>query len=98
MTELAILGMSLPYDTLLPASEPACRCARSTNGSSRLLPLLSTIEDRIALLHRMGPLRPELENLLPTWRLGSRSRAAASAAGPQVAARLCAAMPETGPQ
>jgi uncharacterized membrane protein YccC len=97
ITELAILGSSLPYDTA--SQRPNQNVIRALDERLvALLPVLSTIEDRIAFLRRNGAMPDHVENLLAevaAWfahqHTGDRKEA-------HRLRRACAAaLPETGP-
>jgi uncharacterized membrane protein YccC len=98
VTELAILGMNLPYDTA--SQRPSQSVIRGLDERFvALLPLLSTIEDRIDLLRRGGALPAQLSNLvadIARWfeqsQTGDRKEA-------HRLRRACvAALPDAGPQ
>ena len=99
VTELAILGLSLPYDT--SSQRPSQTVIRALDERLvGLLPLLSTIEDRIAFLQQGGTLPENVENCSPKRRLGLRNSRAVAIAGEltgcgEPASRRC---PKTGPQ
>jgi uncharacterized membrane protein YccC len=98
ITELAILGSSLPYDTAF--QRPSQTVIRALD--ERLigfLPLLSTIEDRIAYLRREGTLPDKVEKLLAdmaTWcarqESGDRKEAL------RLRRACAAALPDAGPR
>jgi uncharacterized membrane protein YccC len=97
ITELAILGLSLPYDTA--SQRPRQTVIRALDERLvGLLPLLSTIEDRVAFLRQNGTLPDNVEKLtaeVATWcarqQTGDRKEA-------QRLRRACAAaLPEAGP-
>ncbi len=98
VTELAILGMNLPYDT--SSRRPSRHVVRALDERLvALLPLLSTIEDRIALLRRMGPLRPELETLIADVSAWCAQKEGGDRSEAHRLRRACAAaLPEAGPQ
>ncbi len=98
VTELAILGMNLPYDT--SSRRPSRHVVRALDERLvALLPLLSTIEDRIALLRRMGPLRPELETLIADVSAWCAQKEGGERSEAHRLRRACAAaLPEAGPQ
>ena len=97
VTELAILGSSLPYDTA--SQRPNQNVIRALDERLvALLPLLSTIEDRIAFLRENAAMPDHVEKLL--------AEVAAWCTGPQTGDRkeayrlrrdCAAASPETGP-
>jgi uncharacterized membrane protein YccC len=63
ITELAILGSSLPYDTA--SQRPNQNVIRALDERLvALLPLLRTIEDRAAFLRRSGAMADDVEKLL----------------------------------
>ena len=63
VTELYLLGTSLPFDTA--PHRPDLGAVRAFDRTIvTLLPLVSAIEDRLTLLRRIGPLDPELTRLL----------------------------------
>ena len=97
ITELAILGLSLPYDTA--SQRPRQTVIRALDERLvGLLPLLSTIEDRIAFLRENAAMPDHVEKLLAevaAWCTGQQT-------GDRMEAhrlrRACAAaLPETGP-
>ena len=97
VTELAILGSSLPYDTASQRPNPNVIRALDERLVA-LLPLLSTIEDRIAFLRENAAMPDHVEKLL--------AEVAAWCTGPQTGDRkeayrlrrdCAAASPETGP-
>jgi len=97
VTELAILGVSLPYDTA--SQRPNQNVIRALDERLvALLPLLSTIEDRVAFLRRNAAMPDNVEKLLAdvaTWcgrqEAGDRKEA-------HRLRRACAtALPEAGP-
>ena len=98
VTELAILGTNLPYDT--SSRRPSRQVVRALDERLvALLPLLSTIEDRIALLRRMGPLRPELETLIADVSAWCAQKEGGDRSEAHRLRRACAAaLPEAGPQ
>jgi uncharacterized membrane protein YccC len=97
ITELAILGLSLPYDTA--SQRPRQTVIRALDERLvGLLPLLSTIEDRIAFLRENAAMPDHVEKLL--------AEVAAWCTGQQIGDRMeahrlrracAAALPETGP-
>jgi uncharacterized membrane protein YccC len=99
VTELAILGLSLPYDT--SAQRPSQTVIRALDERLvGLLPLLSTIEDRIASLQQSGALPENVRKLLAdaaAWF--AQQQGGGDRRGAHRLRRACvAAMPETGPQ
>jgi len=98
VTELAILGTNLRYDT--SSRRPSRHVVRALDERLvALLPLLSTIEDRIAVLRRMGPLRPELETLIADVVAWCAQNEGGDRHEAHRLRRACAAaLPEAGPQ
>ena len=97
ITELAILGSSLPYDTA--SQRPNQNVIRALDERLvALLPLLSTIEDRIAFLRKNAAMPDHIEKLLAevaAWCTGQQTGDRKEA---QRLRRACAAaLPETGP-
>ena len=90
VTELAILGLSLPYDT--SSQRPSQTVIRALDERLvGLLPLLSTIEDRIASLQQGGTLPENVRKLLAdaaTWCRATAGRWRSQGSSP-VAASLC---------
>jgi uncharacterized membrane protein YccC len=93
VTELAILATSLPYDTA--SRRPNSKLVRAFDERLvALLPLLSTIEDRIALLRRSG-LSQQIERLIAAvadWC--ARTDGGESAEAERLKRECLAAMPE----
>src|SRR3984893_1588383 len=99
VTELAILGLSLRYDTC--AQRPSQTVIRALDERLvGLLPLLSTIEDRIASLQQGGALPENVRKLLAdAAALVAQQPGGGDRRGAHRLRRACvAAMPETGPQ
>jgi uncharacterized membrane protein YccC len=97
ITELAILGSSLPYDTA--SQRPSQTVIRALDERLvALLPLLSTIEDRIAFLRKYAAMPDHVEKLLAevaAWCTGQQTGDRKEA---HRLRRACAAaLPETGP-
>jgi uncharacterized membrane protein YccC len=97
ITELAILGSSLPYDTA--SQRPNQNVIRALDERLvALLPLLSTIEDRIAFLRKNAAMPDHVEKLLAevaAWCTGQQTGDRTEA---HRLRRACAAaLPETGP-
>jgi uncharacterized membrane protein YccC len=98
VSELAVLGMNVPFDTA--SQRPSGYVIRALDERLvALLPLLSTIEDRIDLLRRDGALPAQLSNLMADiarWfeqnQTGDRREAL------RLRRACAAALPESGPQ
>jgi uncharacterized membrane protein YccC len=97
VTELAILATNLPFDTA--SQRPNGRLVRAFDESLvALLPLLSTIEDRIALLRRSGPSQ-QIEKLIAAvadWC--QRTDGSETAEADRLKRECAAAMPDTQQQ
>jgi uncharacterized membrane protein YccC len=97
ITELAILGSSLPYDTA--SQRPNQNVIRALDERLvALLPLLSTIEDRIAFLRKNAAMPDHVEKLLAevaAWCTGQQTGDRKEAH--QLRRACAAALPETGP-
>ena len=97
ITELAILGVSLPYDTA--SQRPSQAVVRALDERLvGLLPLLSVIEDRAAFLRHNGTMPDGMEKLLAdiaAWfarqHTGDRKEA------DRLRRACAAALPQTGP-
>jgi uncharacterized membrane protein YccC len=98
VTELALLGSSLPYDT--SSQRPSQAVIRALDERLvGLLPLLSTIEDRIAFLQQGGTLPEYVRKLLADAAAWVAQQGGGDRRGALRLRRACvAAMPETGPQ
>jgi uncharacterized membrane protein YccC len=98
VTELAILGLSLPYDT--SAQRPSQTVIRALDERLvGLLPLLSTIEDRIVFLQQGGTLPENVRKLLADAAAWFAQQEGGDRRGGYRLRRACvAAMPEAGPQ
>ena len=94
VTELAILATNLPFDTA--SRRPNSKLVRAFDESVvAILPLLSMIEDRIALLRRSG-LPQQIEQLIAAvadWC--ARTHGDESAEAEQLKRECVAAMPDT---
>jgi uncharacterized membrane protein YccC len=98
LTELAILALSLPYDT--SAQRPSRNVVRALDERLvALLPLLSTIEDRLALLRREAILPDRVAQLIADVSGWVTRTAAGNRKEAYELQRACvAALPDTSPQ
>jgi uncharacterized membrane protein YccC len=96
-TELAILGMTLPYDTA--SQRPSRNLVRALDERLvALLPLLATIEDRIALLRQNGALPDKMAKLLDDVSRWCAQKETGDRTQAYDLRRACiAVMPNTGP-
>jgi uncharacterized membrane protein YccC len=97
ITELAILGSNLPYDTASqPPSQTVIRALDERLVA--LLPLLSTIEDRLGYLHRNSGLPDHVETLLADVAAWCReSEGADRKEAHRLRRATAAALPDVGP-
>jgi uncharacterized membrane protein YccC len=98
VTDLAVLGTNLPYDTA--SLRPDQSVVRGLDERLvALLPLLDTIEDRIELLRRDGALSAQLSDLIADIARWFEQNQSGDRKEEHRLRRACAlAMPETGPQ
>src|SRR5262249_19345261 len=98
ITELAILGSNLPYDTA--SQRPSQAVIRALDERLvALLPLLSAIEDRVGYLRRNGGLPDNVEKLLAdvaAWC--AKSEGADRKEAHSLRGATAAALPDVGPE